>query len=135
MKSSEKLKAYKQSQADYNDAIAIVGNLRSERVQFGRIDVSSNLSIDTSSTERQVLYALGILSNQIASCPLLNLPDAEYIEKRDAITAMWKVSQEEKAWAKYADELRRYTYELEDLLDNDDKFQLLEYPAKPEQKA
>ena len=135
MKSSEKLKAYKQSQADYNDARAIVENLLKERLQFGRIDISSNLSIDLSSTERQVLYALGILSNQIASCPLLNLPDAEYVEKRDVITAMWKVSQEEKAWAKYAGELRKYTYELEDLLDSDDKFQLLEYPAKPEEKA
>jgi hypothetical protein len=130
MKSSEKLKAYKQSQADYKDASAVIDGIRKEAGEIGNISVSSNLVIDRTSSERQFLFALGILSQQITSCPLLNLPDAEYIEKRDKITALWKHMQEEKAWVQYANELRRYTYELEDLLDNDDKFQLLEYPKK-----
>jgi len=130
MKSSEKLKAYKQSQADYNDASAVIDGIRKQSSEIRDISVSSNLVIDRASTERQFLFALGILSQQITSCPLLNLPDAEYIEKRDKITALWKLMQEEKAWVQYASELRRYTYELEDLLDNDDKFQLLEYPKK-----
>ena len=130
MKSSEKLKAYKQSQADYNDASAVIDGIRKQSSEIRDISVSSNLVIDRASTERQFLFALGILSQQITSCPLLNLPDAEYIEKRDKITALWKLMQEEKAWVQYANELRRYTYELEDLLDNDDKFQLLEYPKK-----
>ena len=103
--------------------------------EIGNISVSSNLNIDRGSSEKQFLFALGILSQQIVGCPLLNLPDAEYIEKRDKITALWKFMQEEKGWVQYANELRRYTYELEDLLDNDDKFQLLEYPAKPGEKA
>jgi hypothetical protein len=130
MKSSEKLKAYKQSQADYNDASAVIDGIRKQSSEIRDISVSSNLVIDRASTERQFLFALGILSQQITSCPLLNLPDAEYIEKRDKITALWKLMQEEKAWVQYANELRRYTYELEDLLDNNDKFQLLEYPKK-----
>jgi hypothetical protein len=130
MKSSEKLKAYKQSQADYNDASAVIDGIRKQSNEIRDISVSSNLVIDRASTERQFLFALGILSQQITSCPLLNLPDAEYIEKRDKITALWKLMQEEKAWVQYASELRRYTYELEDLLDSDDKFQLLEYPKK-----
>jgi|688.fasta_scaffold02394_15 hypothetical protein len=130
MKSSEKLKAYKQSQADYNDASAVIDGIRKQSSEIRDISVSSNLVIDRASTERQFLFALGILSQQITSCPLLNLPDAEYIEKRDKITALWKLMQEEKAWVQYASELRRYTYELEDLLDSDDKFQLLEYPKK-----
>jgi hypothetical protein len=130
MKTSEKLKAYKQSQADYNDASNVIDEIRKQSSEIGDISVSSNLVIDRVSSERQFLFALGILSQQIVSCPLLNLPDTEYIEKRDKITALWKLMQEEKAWVQYAGELRRYTYELKDLLDNDDKFQLLEYPVK-----
>ena len=130
MKSSEKLVAYKKAQADYKDALAVVDGIREEISKAGSISVSSNLTIDKHSSEKQFLYALGILSNQIAGCPLLNLPDADYIESRDRITALWKLKQEEKAWVDYAGELRVYQYELEDLLDNDDKFQLLEYPVK-----
>ena len=130
MKSSEKLVAYKKAQADYNDASAVVDGIREEISKIGSIDISSNLTIDRRSSERQFLYALGILGSQIAGCPLLNLPDAGYIEGRDKITALWKLKQEEKAWVDYAGELRVYQYTLEDLLDNDDKFQLLEYPVK-----
>jgi len=130
MKSSEKLKAYKQSQADYKDASAVIDGMREEMSEIGHVGVNPNLVIDRTSSERQFLFALGILSQQIGACPLLNLPDAEYVERRDKITTLWKLVQEEKAWVQYAGELRRYTYELEDLLDNDDKFQLLEYPKK-----
>ena len=130
MKSSEKLVAYKKAQADYSEAIAVVNEIREEMSLIGSISVSSNLSIDLHSSQHQFLYALGILSNQIAGCPLLNLPDASYIEKRDKITALWKLIQEWKGWTDYAKELRNYEYALEDLLDSDDKFQLLEYPVK-----
>lgn len=130
MKLSKKLVALKQSEADFNYASDLIDGIRKEITSIGTIDISTNLSLDKRSSERQFLYALGILSNQIAGCPLLNLPDAEYIEKRDNITTLWKLMQEEKAWVQYAGELRRYTYELKDLLDNDDKFQLLEYPVK-----
>lgn len=130
MKSSEKLVAYKKAQADYKEALAVVDTIRWKIELIGSIDVSSNLSIDKRSSEKQFLYALGILSNQIAGCPLLNLPDAEYIEKRDSITALWELKQEDMAWADYVGELQEYQYKLRNLLDNDDKFQLLEYPVK-----
>ena len=130
MKSSEKLVAYKKAQADHKEAIAVVDGIREEMSKTGSINVSSNLSIDIHSSQKQFLYALGILSNQIAGCPLLNLPDASYIESRDKITALWKLIQEWQSWVVYAGELREYEYALEDLLDSDDRFQLLEYPVK-----
>ena len=130
MKSSEKLVAYKKAQADYNDASAVLNEIHWKIDLIGSIDISSNLSIDKTSSEKQFLYALGILNNQIAGCPLLNLPDAEYIEKRDSITTLWELKQENMAWVDYAGELQVYQYELRNLLDNDDKFQLLEYPVK-----
>ena len=130
MKLSKKLVALKQSEADFNYASDVIDTMRKEISDIGTIDISTNLSLDKRSSERQFLYALGILSNQIAGCPLLNLPDAEYIEKRDNVTALWKLKHEEKAWVDYAGELRMYYSKLQDLLDNDDKFQLLEYPVK-----
>lgn len=130
MKSSEKLVAYKKAQAEHKEAIAVVNEMYEEMSKAGSIDISSNLSIDKHSSEKQFLYALGILSNQIAGCPLLNLPDADYIESRDKVTALWKLMQEYRSWQVYARELREYEYALEGLLDNDDRFQLLEYPVK-----
>lgn len=130
MKSSEKLVTYKKAQADYNDAIAVVDEIHWKMELIGSISISSGLSIDRYSSEKQFLYALGILNNQIAGCPLLNLPDAEYIEKRDSITTLWELIQEWKSWTVYAGELREYQSALEGLLDSDDRFQLLEYPVK-----
>ena len=130
MKSSEKLVAYKKAQAEHREAITVVNEMYEEMSKAGSINISSNLSIDKHSSQYQFLYALGILSNQIAGCPLLNLPDAEYIEKRDKVTALWKLMQEYRSWQVYAGELREYEYALEDLLDDDDRFQLLEYPVK-----
>jgi hypothetical protein len=130
MKLSKKLVALKQSEADFNYASDLIDGIRKEITSIGTIDISTNLSLDKRSSERQFLYALGILSNQIAGCPLLNLPDAEYIEKRDNVTTLWKLKSEEKAWVEYSAELRVYYSRLQDLLDNEDKFQLLEYPVK-----
>lgn len=130
MKSSEKLVAYKKAQAEHKEAYAVVDEIIEEMDLIGSISISSGLSIDKTSSEKQFLYALGILSNQIASCPLLNLPDDSYIQSRDSITALWKLIQEYKSWAVYAGELREYEYALEKLLDNEDRFQLLEYPVK-----
>lgn len=130
MKSSEKLVAFKKVQAEHREAITVVNEMYEEMSKAGSINISSNLSIDKHSSQYQFLYALGILSNQIAGCPLLNLPDAEYIEKRDKVTALWKLMQEYRSWQVYAGELREYEYALEDLLDDDDRFQLLEYPVK-----
>lgn len=130
MKSSEKLVAYKKAQAEHKEAYAVVDEIIEEMDLIGSISISSGLSIDKTSSEKQFLYALGILGNQIASCPLLNLPDDSYIQSRDNITALWKLIQEYKSWAVYAGELREYEYALEKLLDNEDRFQLLEYPVK-----
>ena len=130
MKLSKKLVALKQSEADFNYASDLIDGIRKEITSIGTIDISTNLSLDKRSSERQFLYALGILSNQIAGCKLLNLPDAEYIEKRDNVTTLWKLKSEEKAWVEYSAELRVYYSRLQDLLDNEDKFQLLEYPVK-----
>ena len=130
MKNSKKLVAFKQSETDFNYASDVIDGIRKEISNIGSIDISTNLTLDKRSSERQFLYALGILGNQIAGCPLLNLPDAEYIEKRDSITTLWKLKYEEKAWVDYAAELRVYYSRLEDLLDNDEKFQMMEYPVK-----
>lgn len=130
MKSSEKLVAYKKAQADYSEAIAVVDEISEEMDLIGTVEVSSNLSIHKHSSEKQFLYALGILGNQIAGCPLLNLPDDSYIQSRDNIIALWKLVQEWRGWAVYAEELREYKRALEKLLDNEDRFQLLEYPVK-----
>ena len=130
MKSSKKLVAYKKAQADYKDASAVVDEIREKISKIGSIDISSNLSIDKHSSEKQFLYALGIVSNQAWVCPLLGIPETDYKEKVDQVTALWNLMQELKAWVDYARELRNYEHALEDLLDNDDKFQLLEYPVK-----
>lgn len=130
MKSSEKLVAFKKVQAEHREAITVVNEMYEEMSKVGSINISSNLCIDKHSSQYQFLYALGILTNQIAGCPLLNLPDAEYIEKRDKVTALWKLMQEYRSWQVYAGELREYEYALEGLLDDEDRFQLLEYPVK-----
>lgn len=130
MKNSEKLVAYKKAQKEHKEAITVVNEMYEEMSKTGKINISSNLNIDLHSSQYQFLYALGILNNQIAGCPLLNLPDDKFIESRDKVIALWKLMQEYRSWVVYAGELREYEYALEDLLDDDDRFQLLEYPVK-----
>lgn len=131
MKPSKKLIAFNKATQDIKDVSIITEEFCDKIREIGSITISSNLRIDVGSSERQFLYALGILNHQISSCPLLNISDAEYVQKRDAIITLWKLIQEKREWIQYEHDLHVYRVRVEKLLDDNDKFLLLEYPVSP----
>ena len=132
--SSEKLEALIKAQAEREDAIAILDNLYEKIKGINRVVVGSTITITETSSEKQFLYALGILNNTIASCKQLNVSDKKYIESRDRIINLWNLSKEYDEWCVYSSELGSYVSSIKRLLTNEDKFYLLNYHKSPKQK-
>ena len=132
--SSEKLDAFIKAQAEREDASAVLENLYSKIKEVDYVAVGSTITITRTSSEKQFLYALGILNNTIASCKQLNVSDKEYVESRDRIINLWSLSKEYNEWCIYNAELGNYVDSIKRLLTNVDKFHLLNYPKSPTQK-
>ena len=131
---SEKLNALIKAQAEREDATAILDNLYAKIKGVDYVVVGSTITITRTSSEKQFLYALGILNNTIASCKQLNVSDKEYVESRDRIVNLWNLSKEYNEWCIYSAELGNYVDSIKRLLTNEDKFHLLNYPKSPTQK-
>ena len=131
---SEKVKALIKAQAKREDATAILDNLYVKIQDVDYVVVDSTITITRTSSEKQFLYALGILNNTIASCKQLNVSDKEYVESRDRIVNLWNLSKEYNEWCVYSAELGNYVDSIKRLLTNEDKFHLLNYPKSPTQK-
>ena len=132
--SSEKLDAFIKAQAEREDASAVLENLYSKIKEVDYVAVGSTITITRTSSEKQFLYALGILNNTITSCKQLNVSDKEYVESRDRIINLWNLSKEYNEWCIYNAELGNYVDSIKRLLTNEDKFHLLNYPKSPTQK-
>jgi hypothetical protein len=130
MKSSKKLTAYKQAKQDRLEASQIVTDIREKIKEIGSIEVGSTITINDDSSDKQFVYAVGVLMNQTAGAELLGFTESDYAEKLAKVTALWNLNKDLKPWHDYAFALRRYEQEVYALLNDDELFQLLERPVK-----
>lgn len=130
MKSSKKLTAYNQAKQDRSDANEIVTNIREKIKEIGCIVVGSTITVSEDSSDKQFIYAVGVLMSQTAGAVALGFTESDYAEKLAQVTELWNLKKELKPWVDYAFALRRYEQEIYALLSDDELFQLLEYPVK-----
>ena len=132
--SSEKLIALIKAQTERDEATVILNNLYKKIKDIDYVVVGSTITISRTSSEKQFLYALGILNSTISSCKQLNVSDEEYVETRNRIIDLWNLAHEYKEWCIYSGELGNYVDKIKRLLTDEEKFQLLNYPEAPKQK-
>jgi len=134
----KKLEAYKQVCADVQTAKEICNELDDRICKIGIVRASFNVLIERNSSDKQFIYGLGILMSQESAGIELGFSESElqsFKDKKANLIELRKLVQELRAWDTYWTELRDYKYQLEKILTDEEKFSLLEYPAKPEQKA
>jgi hypothetical protein len=134
----QKLEAYKQVCADVQTAKEICNELDDRICKIGTVRASFNVLIERNSSDKQFVYGLGILMSQETAGIELGFSESElqsFKDKKANLIELRKLVQELRAWDTYWTELRDYKYQLEKILTDEERFSLLEYPAKPEQKA
>lgn len=130
MKKLNKSQAYTQVVTDMNFAKEQV-ELFSNRInELGSIPVSTSITINSNSSDKQYVFAIGILNSQIASCKELGLDETSYTETKGQVINLRVVTKEFQDWSNYLVELSRYKDSVYRLLSDDEKFELLEYPKK-----
>lgn len=134
MKNSKKVLAYKQAKQDRIDAQGIVKDIRERIKGIDVITVSSAVSISLGSTDKQFVYAVGVLESQISGATKLGIEAFDYDLKLLRLMDLWNLSQELKPWDTYSIQLYQYEKEVYALLSDDELFQLMEYPTKPSEK-
>ena len=127
----KKLEAYKQAKADFEFAQETVETMRKVLDSYEPICINSNINISATSSDKQYVYAISILNNQIKACEELSIDCKEYEEAKATVLKIRLVSKDLNAWDRYLSELYRYQKDIYNLLDKDDLFQLLEAPVKP----
>lgn len=127
----KKLNAYKQACADVETAEVICEELNVKLKELGTINVNNSISVEYHSSDKQFVYALGVLNSQIEASKELGMDSEELEKKKSSLFEMRTVSTDVKVWLQYFMELRRYKDGIERLLSDTEKFLLLVYPTKP----
>ena len=127
----KKLKAFQNAVADYKSAKEIVNTISAQILEIGNLNISTSLNINERSTDKQFIFAIGLLTNQMIACSVLALPDAEYRELKAKVEVMFHLRNELKPWQDYTDELAYYKRRVYDLLSDSEKFELLDKPTRP----
>lgn len=129
-KSLTKLGAYKQVTADIEFAESELVKLVEEAKAIGRVEITTSLDIYMNSSEKQFLFAIGVLKSNIDACEELGIDPTDLEKKFDSVKELFQLSKEISQWDEYTGELVSYKRKLESLLTDDDKFALMEYPSK-----
>jgi hypothetical protein len=126
----KKLTAYRKSVKELETAFENREALRKEIDEIKRIEVSSSLTIDYTSSDKQFVFAIGLLNSQIASCTELGLESTEYAEKKEKVLKICKLGKELKVIDAHITELVHYKSDVYQLLSNTELFALKVYPVK-----
>ena len=127
----KKLDAYKQAKADLEFATETRAGIARALETLGSISVNSSITINSLSSDKQYVYAISILNNQIIASKELGMDTKEFEDSKTAVILIRNASKEYKAWEKYCHELHDYVNKVHKLLSDDELFQLLETPVKP----
>ena len=93
----------------------------------------NKLLIDNESSLSQYLYAIGILSSQIAAAKLMGEDEEnkKLSSTLDEVLKMRKAKKEYDEWYSYLNELHVQKNNLHELLSNEEKASLIEIPNPP----
>jgi hypothetical protein len=126
-----KLDAYKQAKLDLAFAEETCKTLKVSLNEIPEISVGNTISINKNSSDKQYVYAVGVLNNQVVACTELGIDPKEYEESKNNVLKFRKLNAELKEWDNYTCELDNYQAKIYRLLDNNELFELLEAPVKP----
>jgi len=126
----KKLLAYTQSLNDLNCVKETIMTINNRIREIGTIIISSNVALNSYSSELQFIYAIGILNSQILACKELDIPTNEREAAKLDCKELMLLGKELIEWSTFKNELDSYNNEVYDLLDDKEKFSLLKYPIK-----
>lgn len=126
-----KLQSYSASVADLEFAKEYLSTLRAELDAIDTIQVNSSINIHAGSSDKQYVYAISILNNQILACKELGIDPKEYEDDKVSVLHIKSTVAVCRDWQKYVAELYDYTQTVHKLLSNDELFSLLQTPVKP----
>ena len=129
-KTLTKVEAFNKSKEDHAFAVNHVMSLASALKALGMIKISDNLSIGVISSDKQYIYAISILNNQILAAKELGIKYDDIVQKKEDALTVRSLTEELKEWEQYATDLFRYMKNVENLLSDDERFSMLEYPKK-----
>lgn len=98
--------------------------------EFSDIEISSNVTIQANSSDKQYVYAIGILNSQIQASKELGLDYTKLVENKVKLLLVRGLWKDREEWNQFYFELVQYSMDLKKLLSDDEKFELLEYPKK-----
>jgi predicted nucleic acid-binding protein len=127
----EKLTVYKSTLEDVLVAEEVIAELNETVTSINCISVSSSLTINSTSSDKQYMFAIGIINSQIFASLELGIDTDELNTMKNNVLKLRTVSKELSDWRNYLDELRSYSKQVHALLNEDELFQLLRYPQKP----
>lgn len=127
----KRLEIYKQACADYKFAKETVEELNSIIETVGSIEVSSSITIKHNSSDKQFVYAIGILNSQLQACQELGVDSKDIDTTKIKIIELRRACKDRDEWTRYYTELNNYKNSIHKLLSNDELFELLEAPVKP----
>ena len=125
-----KLNSYKQAMSDLTSIKTVVEGLGDRIREIGSIEISQALTIMKNSSDRQYIYAISILNGQIKACKELGINPEQYVKTKKTVITLRDTVKDFVEWQSFAMEMMRYVAEVEDLLSDEEKFSLLEYPVK-----
>jgi hypothetical protein len=126
----KKLTAYRKAEAELAILFEERKALNEEINKIRFIEISTSLSITVNSTDKQYLYAVGLLNNQIATANELGIDATEYLEKKETVVNYRKLTQKKAELDTYYNELHKYKCDTYDLLSNTELFALKVYPVR-----
>ena len=126
-----KLESYTATLADLEFAKDYVKSLRNELDAIDTIQVNSSINIHAGSSDKQYVYAISILNNQMLASEELGIDPKEYLDMKVSVLSIKSIVALCRDWQKYSVELYEYSQAIHKLLDNDELFSLLKTPVKP----
>jgi len=127
---SKKLTAYKKVLAEMAEVKIILNVMSDGLVGFIDIEISSNVTIQAISYDKQYVFAIGILNSQIQASKELGLDYTKLVENKARLLLARGLWKEREEWNQFYFELVQYSTDLKRLLSDDEKFELLERPVK-----
>jgi hypothetical protein len=126
-----RLETYVATLADLDFAKDYVKSLRLELEDLDTVQVNGTISISAGSSDKQYVYAISILNNQMLACKELGINTKEYEDMKVSVLSIKNTTALHRDWQKYSVELYEYSQAIHKLLDNDELFSLLQAPVKP----
>lgn len=130
MKKLTKIEKYRKAIEDIAFTREEINKAETQLDEIGTITITDSLNIGKRSSESQYLFALGICKSRVECTVELGLDPAVYIDQIGKIKLVFELSKELNFWKRFLNELLNYQEDMYNLLDNDEKASLLEYPKR-----